>query len=195
MKKICLAFAALVLTGCQTPQTVAPPPPAPPTAPPQPHRIAPLPPVQSAGPLGRADVATYMNAQEADLRSYLRGQSVLVARRGDTLVVTVPSDRVLDKSGIGDWGNAFLQSVAQVIAHFDRTLVEVNCYTDSSAGEQQSLALSQTRAKTIADGLAGYGIAAARLKAAGLGAANPRVADTRDASNRRIEIKIVPDPK
>jgi outer membrane protein OmpA-like peptidoglycan-associated protein len=194
MKKIATALVALVLAGCQTPQQVAPPPsPSVPSAVP-PQRL-PQPPVQSAGPLTRAGVETYMDAQEADLRSYLRGQGILVARRGDSLALTVQSDKLFEGGVLSAWGNAFLQSVAQVFAHYDRTIVEVNGYSDGGGSEQQALAASQKRAKAIGDGLASYGISPARLKVNGLGAADLRVADVRDARNRRIEIKITPNPQ
>lgn len=193
MKRICLALAVFVLAGCQTQKSTAPSPPAAPpsVAPPQ---TAPAP-VQSAGPLSKAGVETYMDAQEGDLRSYLRGQGVMVARRGDALAVTIPSDKLFDKGEINAWGSAVLQSVAQVMAHFDHTLVDVNCYTDASGGEQQNLTLSQRRAQAVVDGLSQHGVAKARLKAYGLGATNLRIADGNDPRNRRIEIKITPNPK
>ncbi len=194
MKRICLALAVLVLAGCQTQQSVAPPASAPPSvAPPQ---TAPTPaPVQSAGPLTKAGVETYMDAQEGDLRSYLRGQGVLVARRGDTLAITVPSDRLFEKDAISAWGNALLESVAQVLAHYDHTLVDVNGYTSAHGDEQQSVSASEKRAKAVLEGLVRYGVASSRLKAYGLGATNLKIADASDPRNRRIEIKITPDPK
>jgi outer membrane protein OmpA-like peptidoglycan-associated protein len=136
-----------------------------------------------------------MDAQEGDLRSYLRGQGVLVARRGDALAVTVPTDKLFDKMEISAWGTAVLQSVAQVLAHYDHTLVEVNCYTDASGGEQQNLTLSQKRAKAVSGGLASNGVSASRLSANGLGATNLRVTNANDPRNRRVEIKITPNPK
>ena len=194
MKKLCLAVAALLLAGCQTPQgPVAPPPVAAPSAPQaQPH-AAPAP-VQSAGPLTRAGVETYMDAQEADLRSYLRGQGVLVARRGNGLAVTVAADRLFDKSNVSSWGNAFLQSVAQVLAHYDHTLIEVNGYSNASGNDQRDLELSRNRAKTIADGLSRNGVASSRITVNGFGATNLRIAKASDPRNRRIEIRIAPNP-
>ncbi len=193
MKKLYLAGAVLLLAGCQT-QQGAPPPVAPPSAPQtQPHP-APAP-VQSAGPLTRAGVETYMDAQEADLRSYLRGQGVLVARRGNSLAVTVAADRLFDKSGVSAWGNAFLQSVAQVLAHYDHTQIEVNGYSSASGNEEHDLELSRSHAKTIADGLRRNGVASSRLTANGFGATNLRIANASDPRNRRIEISIVPKPQ
>ncbi len=195
-KKILAIVAMLVLAGCQTPQTV---PPAAPTLSglPVPHRgeQPPLPPIHSAGPLTKATVATYMDAQEADLRQYLRGQGVLVSRRGDGLAVTLQSDRLFDQGEISDWGDAFLRAMVLVVGHYDHTVIEVNGYSDAGANPDAAIAVSQKRAKAVADGLAHYGIAASRLTVNGLGAVNLRVANASDPKNRRIEIKITPSPK
>lgn len=195
MKRIFIVGAALVVAGCQTHETIAPPPTVAPPGVAAPPSVAPHPPIESAGPLTAATVETYMDAQEADLRSFLKGQGVLVARRGNSLAVTVSSDKLFDGAAINAWGQAFLNSVAQVLAHYDHTLVDVNCYTDASGSEEQNLALSQKRAKAVADGLKRYGVSSSRLNANGLGATNLRVADPNNARNRRIEIKITPNPK
>ena len=193
-KKILAVVALLVLAGCLSPEPVAP---SSPPAPPVPHRSqqAPLPPFHSAGPLSKAAVATYMDAQEGDLRGFLRGQPVLVSRRGDGLALTMQSDRLFDKDEISDWGDALLRVVVPVLGHYDHTLVAVNGYSDGAGGEAQALAASQKRAKAVADGLIHYGIAAGRITANGLGATNLRVANASDPKNRRIEIKITPNPK
>jgi len=197
-KKILAVVALLVLAGCQSNAPVAPPPSLPPPPTPSvPHRAqqAPLPPFHSAGPLAKADVATYMDAQEADLRGFLRGQPVLVSRRGDGLALTMQSDRLFDKDEISDWGDALLRVVVPVLGHYDHTLVEVNGYSDDTGGADNAIAASQKRAKAVADGLIHYGIAASRITATGLGAVNLRVANASDPKNRRIEIKITPTPK
>jgi outer membrane protein OmpA-like peptidoglycan-associated protein len=196
-KKVLAIVGLLVLAGCQTPQAV--PPSETPAAPEPgvPHRAdqPALPPIYSAGPLTRAAVGTYMDSQEADLRSYLRGQGVLVSRRGDALAVTLQSDRLFDHGEISDWGDAFLRAMVQVLAHYDHTLIEVNGYSDAAATPDAAVATSQKRAKAVADGLSRYGVAAGRLTVNGLGATNLRVANASDPKNRRIEIKITPNPK
>jgi len=193
MKRICLAVALLALAGCQTQQqSVLPPPAEPSVAVPQQQTSQPS--VPSAGPLSKAAVETYMDAQESDLRSYLRGQGVLVARRGDDLVVTISNDRLFDKMEVTAWGNALITSVAQVLAHFDHSAVVVEGYTDSTGSDSENLALSEKRARIVADALAKNGVAPSRLTANGFGATNPKVTDPRDPRNRRIELKITPTP-
>jgi outer membrane protein OmpA-like peptidoglycan-associated protein len=193
MRKLGLILIVLALAGCQSPKSVQAPPPAPLSSLPQ--QPVPPPQVSSAGPLKAAAVGTYMDAQEADLRDFLRGQGVVIARRGDSLTLIVASDRIFDKAAIGPWGNAFLTSLYQVLGHYDHTAVEVNAYTDATGSAAQNQTLSESRAKAITAVLARYGIAQARLKANGLGASDPRVLDPNDAKNRRIEIKITPTPQ
>jgi outer membrane protein OmpA-like peptidoglycan-associated protein len=196
-KKVVAAMALLLLAGCQTSQPIEPPMAPGPSGLPVPPRSQqpPMPPIHSAGPLTKATVGTYMDAQESDLRSYLRGQGVLVSRRGDGLAVTLQSDRLFDRSDISDWGDAFLRAMVQVLGHYDHTLIEVNGYSDAGSSPDAALAASQKRAKRIADGLVRYGIASGRVTVNGLGATNLRVANAADAKNRRIEIKITPSPK
>ena len=81
-----------------------------------------------------------------------------------------------------------------MFAHYDHSAVEVDAYTDSTGTDQENLSLSQKRTKIVSDALAQKGVAPARLTASGLGATNPKVTDTRDPRNRRIELKITPTP-
>lgn len=198
MKKLSLFLvsAALALAGCQTRQQNVPPPP--PISPPSPLQtpapLQPPPSVTSAGPLTKASIGTYMDAQESDLRQLLRGQGVTVARRGDALLVTVPSDKLFERLAISAWGAAFVRGASEIFAHYDHTQIEVAAYTDTAGGEEQNLSLSQKRAQALANAFKQNGIQASRLSAAGFGATNPKVSDGKDPRNRRIEIKIVPTP-
>ena len=193
MKRIVFAAAtALLLAGCASERPIAPQPSSP--QPPAPPVKAPMPPIHSAGPLTKAGVEVYMDGQEADLRSYMRGQGVLVARRGNDIALTVPSDKLFDKTVISNWGDAFSRALVQVIGHYDHSAIDILCYTDATGSEADNLALSQKRAKALGDWLVAYGVAAARLTPKGLGASNPRTTNPSDAKNRRIEIKISPRP-
>ncbi len=194
MKRILFAAAALLLAGCAGQRLSAPLPPSSSAQPPAPRVKAPMPPIHSAGPLTKTGVEVYMDGQEADLRSYMRGQGVLVARRGNDIALTVSTDKLFDKTNISAWGDAFARALVQVVDHYDHTAIEIVCYTDATGGDAENLALSQKRARTLSDWLAAYGVAAARLTPKGFGATNPRTTDPHDAKNRRIEIKITPRP-
>lgn len=197
MKKSAILLAVLVLAGCQsahTPAPMAPPPSQPATPPVPPKTKTPLPPVRSAGPLAKADIGVYMDAVEADLREYLRAQHVPVARRGDTVTVTVESARIFDHGAVSNWGDAYLRVLAQVLGHFDHTDADITGYTGSQGDAARNQAQSEAQAKALAAGLTGYHIAASRLKASGLGATAFRDANGTDKRNWRLEIKITPVP-
>lgn len=201
MKRAALILAVF-LAGCETRQGVerTAPPPAPPVSPPPsaapapPRPKTPLPRVPSAGPLTKQGIEVYMDAAEADLRSYLRGQGVRVARRGNDIVLTVLSDKMFAKAALSVWGDAFARAVVPVFQHFDHMLIEIACYTDARGDAEANLAASQRRAKALAGTLAAYGVAANRLDAKGYGGTAPRSTDPNAALNRRIEIRVKPNP-
>jgi len=201
MKKLLLSvavasLAALTLAACQSEQkytVVAPPVANPAQTPP----IAGKPSMPTAGPLAQAGIGKYMDGQEADLRARLKPLEIRVARRGDDIVVTLPNDKLFEGANLGSSGRALLATVAQVLCHYDHTLLQVNGYTDTSGGAQQNLAVSQKRAALVAAALTQDGVAAARVTAQGLGQTNLKVMTGDSVSeprNRRIELRIVAKP-
>jgi len=201
MKKLLLSVAVaslggLMLCACQSEQkyTVVAPPAANPTQTP-PLFVKPSAP--TAGPLAPAGVGKYMDGQEKDLRARLSPLGIRVARRGDDLFVTLPNDKLFEGANLGSAGRELLASVALVLCHYDRTLLQVNAYTDTSGGVQQNLTVSQKRAALVAGALTQNGVAAARVTAQGLGQTNLRVMTGDNVSeprNRRIELRIVAKP-
>ena len=196
MKKfpLILVSAAFMLAGCETAQQPAPPPVSPPP-PPVPSTQLPPAPVTSAGPLTKAGVELYMDAQEADLRQLLRRQGIMVARRGDALLITVPSDKLFESKVLGAWGHAFAKGVADILRHYDHTVIEVSGYTDTTGRDELNLLLSQKRAQALANALKQYGVARARITAEGYGATKLKVSNGKDPRNRRLEVKITPQPQ
>ncbi len=91
-------------------------------------------------------------------------------------------------------GSATLDRVADVLTRamsVDRQVrIEIAGHTDDRGDEAANLALSQARAETVWDYLAGQGVAAARLLPVGYGEAQPVAENTTAAGraqNRRIE--------
>jgi outer membrane protein OmpA-like peptidoglycan-associated protein len=68
---------------------------------------------------------------------------------------------------------------------------EVDGHTDARGTEDYNLGLSERRAKSVINYLAGLGVDAARLTARGFGKSQPRTADPFDAVNRRVETRLV----
>ena len=192
------AAAALALAGCQSTPPKAPPPltatqfKAQPPVP-----VAPLPEVASAGPLATAGVGRYMDALERDLRLRLRGSGIVVARRGDDMLVTLPNARLFVRDTIGAAGQSLLENVVPVLRRYDRTQLQVNGYTDTVGSVEQNLTVSLKRAGLVGEVLARYGVAAARIEVHGFGEANLKIVtqdQVAEPRNRRIEIRIVPRP-
>ncbi len=200
MKKLILATAsALTLAACQVSPTypVAPPPsgvqqPAPPVNPPAP------PPAGNAGPLTQAGVGKYMDGLEADLRLRLRGQGVVVIRRGNDMLLVMPDAGLFTGETVSGPGTALLGTVALSLRYYDHTLMQIDGYTDTVGSDVQNLTVSQQRADAVMHALIQDGIAAARLEAHGFGATDLRIAtgpDTAEPRNRRIEVHILPRPQ
>lgn len=199
MKRLFLAVAVLALAGCQTEQhyTIEAPPQPQQPGPPQPVPQQPPPLAGTAGPLTKAGVERYMDGQETDLRARLRGKGVMVARRADVLLITIPNDKLFVRLVVSSSGRDLLEEVASVLAHYDHTVIEVSAYTDTSGSPESNLAVSQKRARLVSDALAQAGVAPARIAATGMGEANLKVRtgdNVAEPRNRRIEIRITPKP-
>jgi outer membrane protein OmpA-like peptidoglycan-associated protein len=193
------AAAALTLAACQSgppmPPTPTPtlthpaPPPSVPVTPPQ-H-------VVTAGPLAPAGVGRYMDALERDLRQRLRGSGVVVARRGNDMLLTIPNARLFASESVSTAGQSLLASVVQGLRIYDHTLVQVNGYTDTSGSPEQNLTVSLKRAGLVGDALAQSGVTSSRIEVHGFGATSLKIATgdhVNEPRNRRIEMRIVPRP-
>jgi outer membrane protein OmpA-like peptidoglycan-associated protein len=192
------AAAALTLAACQSGPSPVPPPVAPPVTPQPPVPVAPQPPQPvTAGPLKPAGIGRYMDALERDLRLGLRGSGVVVARRGDDMLVTILDARLFAGGSIAPDGQTLLGNIAQVLRTYDHTHVQVNGYTDTSGTPEQNLSLSLKRAALAGDALSQSGIAAGRIEVHGFGGTSLKIATgdhVNEPRNRRIEIRIVPRP-
>jgi outer membrane protein OmpA-like peptidoglycan-associated protein len=91
-----------------------------------------------------------------------------------------------------------LDDIAASLLTYPQVRIEVRGYTDDVGSAEANVKLSQGRAESVVTYLVSKGVKADRLKATGLGAANP-VADNKTADgrvlNRRVEIRRLDDAK
>ena len=107
------------------------------------------------------------------------------------------SNTILFQTGeatIQDHSYGFLDRIAQVARQCGRARLEISGHTDSDGSEADNLALSDRRARAVADFMTAAGIAADRLAAVGHGEGRPLASNETDegkASNRRIEFRVL----
>ena len=149
------------------------------------------------GGLAGAGIGAYMDKQERDLRARTAGTDVQVIRRGDDLVLNIPSGITFayDSATVQPQFQRTLDQVAGTLAEYKETYIDVYGHTDSTGSDQYNEALSQRRATSVADYLSAHGVQSARIGTRGYGETQPIASNDTDAgraANRRVEVKIVP---
>jgi len=153
-----------------------------------------------AGALTVAAVEAYMDGQEKELRTALRGSGIVVSRKGDDLALGIRSDLLFAPNSVAltARGSEVLGAMARVLRRYDSTQLRVSGYTDTTGTAQRNLDVSQKRADAVADGLARNGVDRSRVSAQGFGQTDLRIPtglDIDEPRNRRIEIEIAPRMK
>ena len=149
------------------------------------------------GGLAGAAIGNYMDRQERELRARTAGTDVQVIRQGDDLVLNMPSGITFafNDATVQPQFRPTLDQVADVLAQYNQTYVDVLGHTDSVGTDAVNQALSERRATSVADYLASHGVQGARLGTRGYGETQPIASNETEAdraANRRVEIKIVP---
>lgn len=151
----------------------------------------------SGGAIG-GGVGYYMDKQEAELRNQLEGTGVRVVRNGDQIDLIMPGNITFDvnQTTIKPSFNSVLNSVALVLAKFDKTTIQISGHTDSTGAQNYNQLLSERRAGSVRDFLLNHDVAAKRTRAVGYGPNQP-IASNDTASgreqNRRVELKLLPN--
>jgi outer membrane protein OmpA-like peptidoglycan-associated protein len=150
------------------------------------------------GALAGAGVGHYMDRQQAELRRELAGSGVDVTRQGDNIVLNMPGDITfdVDRAEIRPQFLPVLDDVARTLNAYPQTLVDVVGHADSSGADDYNLGLSERRAGSVADYLAGRGrVNPDRLYVLGRGEQAPIASNATSegrAQNRRVEIVLRP---
>jgi len=149
------------------------------------------------GGLAGAGIGAYMDKQERDMRARTAGTDVRVTRQGDDLILNIPSGITFayNSADVQPQFQHTLDQVAQVLDDYNQTYIDVYGHTDSTGSDTYNQALSERRAVSVAHYLESRGLQSARVGTMGYGETQPIAPnDTEEgrATNRRVEIKIVP---
>jgi outer membrane protein OmpA-like peptidoglycan-associated protein len=149
------------------------------------------------GAVGGGGVGYYMDRQETQLRNRLRSTGVSVTRQGNNIILNMPGNITFGsgKSDIKPGFYGVLNSVSVVLKEFNQTGVNIAGHTDSTGSDSLNQKLSNDRANSVLQYLAGQGVAYGRLRAYGYGESQPIASNNTDAGraqNRRVEITLSP---
>jgi outer membrane protein OmpA-like peptidoglycan-associated protein len=149
------------------------------------------------GALAGGGVGVYMDNQESKLRQRLQNSGVSVTRRGDSIVLNMPSNITFDsdQSDVKPQFYDTLDSVALVFKEFDQTLIDVTGHTDSDGSDDYNYDLSRRRAGSVARYLSSQQLDPNRFSVEGRGEQEPIASNASargKSQNRRVEIIIQP---
>jgi len=147
-------------------------------------------------------VGQYQDKQQAELESALADElasNMIDIQRleNDVLRLNLSSEASFDVNR-ADLKTPFypsLDKIAEVVAKYDQTLINIIGHTDSSGAEQYNQVLSERRSAAVADYLSIGGIPNNRLSMEGKGELAPRNGNDTAQNrrmNRRVEIDLVP---
>ena len=140
-----------------------------------------------------------MDQQIRELKEQTAGSGVDVTETdgGSAILVNLPDGVTfaVDSSSISPSFQRTLDEIANSMVKYPSSLIDVYGHTDSTGSDTYNQALSERRAKAVADYLAMRGVSNARIRWQGFGESQPVASnDTAEgrSRNRRVEIKIVP---
>lgn len=151
----------------------------------------------TAGAAVGGGIGFYMDQQEAKLRQQLRSSGVSVQREGNNINLIMPGNITFDTNSSDIKADFYqvLDSVAVVLAEFNKTVVAIAGHTDNTGSMAQNQILSQQRAQSVATYLRSHKVAGSRLEVFGFGPNQP-IADNATTqgrlANRRVEITLHP---
>ncbi|MBT8434001.1 MAG: OmpA family protein [Gammaproteobacteria bacterium] len=149
------------------------------------------------GAIAGGGIGYYMDSQEAKLRKTLRNTGVSVERDGDNINLVMPGNITFVTAG-HDLNADFyevLDSVILVLQEFEQTIIVSSGHTDSRGSQEYNQALSERRARSVAQYLLSRDVVEARIESVGFGEGTPIADNSTDAGrslNRRVELSLIP---
>lgn len=137
----------------------------------------------------------YQEGQQEELQRRLAGTLVQVIRKGDMVILRMPSDVTfaVDRAEIARSFHPVLDIMAEVIAKDPDGHVQVTGHADATGTEAHNQGLSERRAAAVSAYLTGKGVGRARVAVEGLGENAPIASNETEegrAMNRRVEVVL-----
>ncbi|MGM0535322.1 MAG: OmpA family protein [Pseudomonadota bacterium] len=151
----------------------------------------------AVGAAAGGGIGAYMDRQEEQLRQSTQGTGIGVDRRGDDIVLNMPSEVTFgfDSSDLTSSARNALDDVASVLQQYPDTLVNIAGHTDSTGDASYNQRLSERRAESVGSYLAQTGVARNRLNMRGYGEDQPVASNDSEqgrSQNRRVEVTLSP---
>jgi len=149
------------------------------------------------GALAGGAIGAYMDRQEQELRRQTAGSGVEIERRGDELVLTMPSGITFafDRYDVQPQFRPTLDKIAEVLGEYPQTMIDIYGHTDSVGSDPYNQTLSENRARSVSAYLSTRGVQPVRMATLGYGETQPiadNATESGRAANRRVELRIVP---
>jgi len=151
-----------------------------------------------AGGLAGGAIGSYMDRQEQELRAQLAYmEEASIQRDQDVLSVTFKSDVLFRTDSYTLMPGAYdeIDRVADVLARYPQTMIQIAGHTDSTGDAGYNQVLSERRARAVADALVQRGVNPSRIQIAGMGEAQPIAPNDNPGGrqlNRRVTLRIIP---
>ena len=146
----------------------------------------------AGGAIGRT-VGSSMDKQEEAMRQQLAAvEAANIQRNADMLAVTFKADALFDVDSAALKAGSIdeIQRVSTVLNQYPQTSIIVSGHTDSTGSEDHNLTLSERRANSVKNALAGQGVSLSRITTIGYGQATP-IADNKTEAGRQLNRRVV----
>jgi outer membrane protein OmpA-like peptidoglycan-associated protein len=149
------------------------------------------------GAIAGGAIGAYMDRQEQELRRQTAGTGIVIEREGDELLLSMPAGITfpINSYEIQPRFRPTLDQIAQTLAAYPSTFVDIHGHTDPTGGDRINIPLSQNRAQSVANYLAMRGVNPVRMATQGHGSSQPIADNSTEAGraqNRRVDLRIIP---
>ena len=142
-------------------------------------------------------IINWLKQQEAYLRKEMGNENIVIQKKGERLIVTLPQDVLfaIDSISLRSDLLADLSALSIYLKRYRDTNIQVIGHTDNTGYANYNLMLSMEQAESVTKFLITNGVASSRIISIGRGESEPTSSNLTSQGriqNRRIEIVILP---